>query len=63
MDWYRVMLYICWVIMKSSERNYSSVNVSSYQKICSANKFSEGVTLALYLHKRFGFLILLSYPK
>jgi len=55
MDWYRVVLYICRVIMKSSELTYSSVNVSSYEKNCSANKFSEGVTLALYLYKGFGF--------
>jgi len=36
MDWYCVMLcyvmYICWVIMKGSERTYNSVNVATIRK-------------------------------
>jgi hypothetical protein len=44
-----VCVCVCRVIMNVSERAYSSVNVSSYQKIWSANIFSEGITLALYL--------------
>jgi len=31
--------------MKGSEHTYSSVNVSSYQKLWSANKFSEDIRL------------------